>query len=490
MGCRVTGRSSEVPPTVEYVDSQGSRQKIQGRWLVGADGKTGIVRKHFLEPTAGIKQQAGVYPYEGVWVASNLKLAVPTPQTHPDFLLWKLGYNPDEVYDLFWPVGWHFCSPPGKPTATGRFGPHADRTWRHEFRVDESDGPIYSEELFWEHIMPNITLEKDNSRGHKFERPVEYPRDCITILRCRPFKFVHKCVNRWYDKRTLLIGDAAHVFPPFAGQGVASGLRDAHQLSWRLALLLEGGDPAHRPGILDSWAQERRHSVDDAALMSKAMGTICNNQPTFWTIAVAKVLGLLQSIPSLQAYEMIGRKERSGFRSVVGGFFLKDYNGGARLAQIHVQSSSSRASILSDALLQQGGTIFTLLVISSGDAKQRAYVYSQAEAAITAAALSPRIMSENSIVMYNPQDAESPPISDAASGQDGKPVFTPDIFSPVPISEINIPVAPRYNSASYLSRLGRSARFVIARPDFFVFACAKDEDELIHCLRQLKRLSS
>ena len=473
-----------MPPTVEYVDSQGSRQKVQGQWLVGADGKTGIVRKRFLEPTAGIQQQAGVYPYEGVWVASNLKLTAPTPQTHPDFLLWKLGYTPDEVYDLFWPVGWHFCSPPGKPTATGRFGPQADRTWRHEFRVDEPNGPIYSEELFWEHIMPNITLAKDDFRGHKFERPVEYPRDCITILRCRPFKFVHKCVNRWYDKRTLLIGDAAHVFPPFAGQGVASGVRDAHQLSWRLALLLKGGDPAHQPGILDSWALERRRSVDDAALMSKASGTICNNRPAFWLMAVTKVLGFLESIPSLRGYDMIGIKERSGFRNVGGGFFLKDYNGGARLAQIHVRSSPRRASVLSDALLQPRGTIFTLLVISNIDTT--AHLYLQAEAAITAAALSPHIMSENSIVMYNPQDAETPPVSDAANGQDGKPVSTPDIFSPVPASEINIPLAPGYNSTSYLSRIGRSARFVIARPDFFVFACAKDEDELAHCLRQLR----
>ena len=493
MGCRVTGRSSEVPPTVQYVDSLGSRQEIQGQWLVGADGKTGVVRKHFLEPTAGIRQQAGVYPYEGVWVASNLKMTLPTRQTHPDFLLWKLGYTPEEVYDLFWPAGWHFCSPPGKPTATGRFGPRADRTWRHEFRVDdESSGPIYSEELLWEHLMPSITLERDDSRGHEFGCPVEYPRDCITILRCRPFKFVHKCVNRWYDKRTLLIGDAAHVFPPFAGQGVASGVRDAHQLAWRLALLLEGGgDPAHRPGILDSWARERRRSVDDAALMSKAMGTICNNQPTFGIMAMTKAMGVLHSIPPLRRYEPIGIQERSGFCSVDGGFFMKDYNGGAHLAQIHVRSSlPSRPSVLSDVLLQQSGTIFTLLVIGNGDAKQRALLHLQTEAAITAAALSPRILSSKSIILYNPQDAGLPLVSDTASGLDGKPVSTPEVFSPVPTSEIKVPLAPGYNSASYLGRLGRSARFVIARPDLFVFACAKNEGELIHCLGQLKKLSS
>lgn len=483
----MTGRPSEVPPVVQYTDTQGSKREIQGQWLVGADGKMGIVRKHFLEPTAGIRQEAGVYPYEGVWVASNLKMTLPTQQTHPDFPLWDLGYTPQEVYDLFWPEGWHFCSPPGRPTATGRFGPREDRTWRHEFRVDESKGPIYSEELLWDHITPSITLEKDDSRGHKFGGPVKYPRDCIEVLRCRPFKFVHKCVNRWYDKRTLLIGDAAHVFPPFAGQGIASGVRDAHQLSWRLALLLSDGDPESRGHILESWALERRRSVDDAARMSKVSGTVCNRQPTLWILAVAKIMGFIETFPSLRGYDPLGVQERRGFYGVSGGFFLSSHNGGARLAQIHVGSSLSRATILSDGLLRQWDSIFTLIVVSSCDA-QRAQLYAQAEAAIGAAALSPHVLSENSIVMYSPEVPKSSYAAVPADGQDGKPNPALDVFSPVPTSEIDAPLAPGYNSASYLNRLGRSAKFVIARPDLFVFACAKDVDELIFCLGQLKTL--
>ncbi|KAK3897347.1 hypothetical protein C8A05DRAFT_39101 [Staphylotrichum tortipilum] len=68
--------------------------------------------------------------------------------------------------------------------------------------------------------MPNITLKRDDFRGHEFECPVEYPRDCITILRCCPLKFVQKCVDRWYDKRTLLIGDAASVFSPVLASSI------------------------------------------------------------------------------------------------------------------------------------------------------------------------------------------------------------------------------------------------------------------------------
>ncbi|KAJ0286645.1 hypothetical protein CBS470a_005756 [Colletotrichum nupharicola] len=481
--CTVVGRSTEVPPTVEYLDGQKSRRFLRGQWLIGADGKTGIVRKHFLEPTAGIKQEAGVYPYEGVWVAANLKMTVPTPQTHPNFPLWKYGYTPDEVYDLFWPVGWHFCSPPGRPTATGRFGPHADRTWRHEFRVDEFGGPIYPEELFWEHISQSITLREDPVRGYRFDEAVEYPRDCIEILRCRPFKFVHKCVDRWYDKRTLLIGDAAHVFPPFAGQGIASGVRDAHQLAWRLALLLRtDADPETNTAILESWAAERRHSVDDAARMSMVSGTVCNSQPTLWILALAKLHGFINSIPMLRGYDLVAQQERRGFCSVAGGFFLKAYNGGARLAQIHVRSLLSQSPNLSDNLLRQRGTIFTVLLISNGDPTETNESYEKAKEAISGASLDPNVLSEESIVIYDPQGEESDITSKLSKEEQGKW----EVFSPVPTSGIEAKLAPAYNSASYLARLGSSAKLVVLRPDMFVFACARSKNELASCLLQLR----
>ncbi|KAB5549442.1 hypothetical protein GE09DRAFT_1126451 [Coniochaeta sp. 2T2.1] len=434
-GCKVTGRSSEVPPIVDYTNSQGSRKQIRGQFLVGADGKTGIVRKHFLESTAGIRQEAGHYTYEGVWIASNLKMTLPTPKTHPEFPLWQLGYTPEQVYDLFWPVGWHFCAPPGKPTAAGRFGPHADRTWRHEFRVyNEASGPIYSEEQLWEHLMPNITLDEDPGRGVAFGKTVEYPRDCIEILRCRPFKFVHKCVNRWFDKRTMLIGDAAHVFPPFAGQGVASGARDAHQLAWRLALLLQDEDKIDkRLSLLDAWALERRRSVDDAALMSKLSGFACNNRPAWWVFLLARIVKALEAAaPSLwHRYDTVAATERRGFSNVPGGFHLQPYNGGVRLAQIHMLSSRGGDPFLSDNLLRRHGTIFTLLVISDGDKEQLASLQGEAEAAINAASFARAVLSARSVVVY----ATTMPVDD-------KPDASTELFAPAPPARIKVRDSP------------------------------------------------
>lgn len=187
----VINRVEEDPPTITYRTSDGFHKQIRAQWLVGADGKVGVVRKHFLEKSAGVEQVEGVYRYTGTWVAANLKLQPPTPKNHPTFPLWKLGYTPEQVYDLFWPKGWHFCSPPGKATASGRFGPYEERFWRHEFRQEDWNESMDAVELLWDHLTPMITRDKDEN-GRPFHQRVQFPRDCIEIVRCRPFQFVHK----------------------------------------------------------------------------------------------------------------------------------------------------------------------------------------------------------------------------------------------------------------------------------------------------------
>jgi len=104
-GCEVLTREQVGDHTViEYNNQAGTRRSIRSRWLVGADGKRGVVRKKFLEPE-GIRQEESVWTYVGTWVAANLHITTPTPQSHPDFPLWKLGYTPEQVHDVFWPSG-------------------------------------------------------------------------------------------------------------------------------------------------------------------------------------------------------------------------------------------------------------------------------------------------------------------------------------------------------------------------------------------------
>jgi 2-polyprenyl-6-methoxyphenol hydroxylase-like FAD-dependent oxidoreductase len=94
----------EASVVVSYREANGMGHSIRTLYLVGADGKRGIVRKKFLEPE-GIKQEVGLYHHVSTWVAANFEITLPTPATHPDFPLWKLGYSSEQVYDAFWPSG-------------------------------------------------------------------------------------------------------------------------------------------------------------------------------------------------------------------------------------------------------------------------------------------------------------------------------------------------------------------------------------------------
>ncbi|EWG48620.1 hypothetical protein FVEG_08324 [Fusarium verticillioides 7600] len=483
--CEVVSRSEQDPPVIDFKDSQGTRQRIKGEWFIGADGKLGIVRKHFLEPTVGIKQQDGLYSYSGTWIAANLKMKLPTPETHPDFPLWKFGYSPQEVYDLFWPIGWHFCTPPGKATASGRFGPHEERLWRHEFAQDESLIKNNSEELLWEHITPMITLYQDRNRKQNFNGLVQYPRDCIEILRCRPFHFVHKVVDRWFSGRTILIGDAAHVFPPFAGQGIGSGVRDAHQLAWRLALMLHtDSKPETHEKLLKCWASERRQSINDAAQFSMINGHICNNEPSLWQRLFFRLLMLLHGTSVFRYVDYISHKEKKGFSGVENGFFIKGGIGGSRLPQIHMTSKGQAESFLSDGLLRKENTIFTLVVMSDGKPANQQRLHAEATAAVQEAGLS-SILTNNAIIVYDANSGGSSQSQKTLSDTNGG-LGHPMVYSPSPIAATDGHMANRYDSSVFGKRLGRGTKFAIIRPDFFIFACASDYAGLVSSLESLR----
>ncbi len=77
----------------------------------------------------------------------------------------------------------------------------------------------------------------------------------VDIYRKRVYDFHALVADKWREGRVFLAGDAAHMTPPFAGQGLNSGLRDAANLGWKLGLVLAG---TADPRLLDSYELDRR----------------------------------------------------------------------------------------------------------------------------------------------------------------------------------------------------------------------------------------
>lgn len=91
----------------------------------------------------------------------------------------------------------------------------------------------------------------------------------LRLIRCAEYTFNARVADRWRERRIFLLGDAAHLTPPFIGQGMGAGIRDAANLSWKLAAVLAGGVP---PASLDSYESERTPHVVDLIRLAVMIG--------------------------------------------------------------------------------------------------------------------------------------------------------------------------------------------------------------------------
>lgn len=92
------------------------------------------------------------------------------------------------------------------------------------------------------------------------------------LIRAVPYRFHALVADRWragLDDRVFLAGDAAHMMPPFMGQGMCSGVRDAANLAWKLAEVVRGVSPI---GLLESYEAERRPHTEAVVELSVAAG--------------------------------------------------------------------------------------------------------------------------------------------------------------------------------------------------------------------------
>ncbi|HTI25031.1 MAG TPA: bifunctional 3-(3-hydroxy-phenyl)propionate/3-hydroxycinnamic acid hydroxylase [Kutzneria sp.] len=103
-------------------------------------------------------------------------------------------------------------------------------------------------------------------------RPLIAPWTSVEDLsprRVAEYTFRAQIADKWRDNRVFLLGDAAHLTPPFIGQGLGAGLRDAANLAWKLAAVHKGGLPA---SVLDTYQIERRPHVRTMIRLARLLG--------------------------------------------------------------------------------------------------------------------------------------------------------------------------------------------------------------------------
>ncbi|MEU8825189.1 bifunctional 3-(3-hydroxy-phenyl)propionate/3-hydroxycinnamic acid hydroxylase [Streptomyces sp. NPDC048636] len=136
------------------------------------------------------------------------------------------------------------------------------RTWEGVDQVCDPAQPatfmrIAADRYRWEFRLAEAGAEPDRARLRALVAPwVDVPPDFkgFEVLRQTSYTFRARIADRWRRGRVFLLGDAAHQTPPFVGQGLCAGLRDAHNLAWKLALVLQQGVSE---GLLDTYQSER-----------------------------------------------------------------------------------------------------------------------------------------------------------------------------------------------------------------------------------------
>jgi len=192
--------------TLTGTAQNGTSRTCQARYLVGCDGANSLTRAVI----GGGMDDLG---FDERWLVVDVLLKRPRPD---------LGDHSVQ-----------FCNP-DRPMTYCR-SPGIRRRWEITAKADESDSEITDPDRVWQLLSRWITPEDAD-----LERRAVYT-------------FRSQVATRWQSGRMLIAGDAAHLTPPFMGQGMCTGIRDAANLAWKLAACLNGADER----LLDTYQTER-----------------------------------------------------------------------------------------------------------------------------------------------------------------------------------------------------------------------------------------
>ncbi|WP_219414236.1 bifunctional 3-(3-hydroxy-phenyl)propionate/3-hydroxycinnamic acid hydroxylase MhpA [Pseudonocardia nigra] len=219
-----------VVEATDGVQRTGEQRTLTTRYVVGADGANSFVRSVIGTPLHDLG-----YFYD--WLVVDVVL---------------------HGQHTFNPPAWQLCDP-ARPTTLVPGGP-GRRRWEFMRLPHERIDDLNRIERAWE-LLDAWDVRHDNA----------------TIERHAVYTFQARWAQTWRRGRLMIAGDAAHLMPPFAGQGMCAGLRDAMNLSWKLDLVLRG---KAAETVLDTYGSERTTHVRAFIDFSMELGRlICITDP-------------------------------------------------------------------------------------------------------------------------------------------------------------------------------------------------------------------
>jgi 3-(3-hydroxy-phenyl)propionate hydroxylase len=157
--------------------------------------------------------------------------------------------------------------------------------------------PVTGDRYRWECRMRPGETVADLTTPERLARllaPVEPA--AVEFVRSVEYTFRAQVADRWRVGRVLLAGDAAHLSPPFIGQGLGLGLRDVHQLAWKLAAVLRGeaGDE-----LLDTYQAEREPHARALIRVAQLLGRLMTGGGRAGDVVRRGVLAAVRRIPAV-----------------------------------------------------------------------------------------------------------------------------------------------------------------------------------------------
>lgn len=222
-----------VHATLARIPGGKLEERISARYLIGCDGAHSTVRRGL-----GLSFEGEAFPEE--YMIGDLEVDWSLPRGYAIRAMHETDGKTDDLL---------VCVPlPGH----GRYRMSMQLPTR---MADPDEGPSDSGAGDGiEHGLQDGRAPQLSDLQAVLDRLSPEPVTASNLRWSSVFRISHRLVDRYRDGRVFIAGDAAHIHPPTGGQGMNTGIQDAYNLAWKLALAVQG-DAAD--GLLDTYEAER-----------------------------------------------------------------------------------------------------------------------------------------------------------------------------------------------------------------------------------------